>query len=134
MATGKTATCKTAPCKTKQAKAGTATKTTTVTKASTPAKASKATAPAKKTPSASVEFTLMAAEAKEVFLVGDFNGWNGNGFQMRRAKDGTCKKKVQLKPGRYEYLFVVDGEWQCDPKNKKSCGNPFGSENSVIEV
>ena len=82
----------------------------------------------------SVEFTVMAPEAKEVFLVGDFNGWQAEGFQMRKFKDGVCRKKVQLKPGRYEYLFIVDGDWWTDPRNGARCTNPFGMENSIIEI
>ena len=68
------------------------------------------------------------------FLVGDFNGWQAEGFQMRKFKDGICRKKVQLKPGRYEYLFLVDGDWRTDPRNEARCTNPFGRENSIIEI
>jgi len=95
------------------------------------------TGTAKSTPgktASSIEFTITAPEAKEVYLVGDFNGWKSDGFQMRKFKDGTCKKKVQLKPGRYEYRFIVDGNWWTDPQNKKRCTNPYGSENSVIQI
>ncbi len=88
----------------------------------------------KAAPAPSIEFSLEAPGAREVFLVGDFNAWNGEGFQMRRFKDGTCKKKVQLKPGRYEYRFIVDGDWWTDPRSEERCGNPFGSENSVIRI
>ncbi|MFA6284564.1 MAG: isoamylase early set domain-containing protein [Desulfurivibrionaceae bacterium] len=93
----------------------------------TASKKSRATTP-------SIEFTVMAPEAKEVFLVGDFNGWQAEGFQMRKFKDGVCRKKVQLKPGRYEYLFLVDGNWWTDPKNDARCTNPFGMENSIIQI
>lgn len=98
-------------------------------------KARKATTPKKtRTAASSVEFTVTAPEAREVFLVGDFNGWQAEGFQMRKFKDGICRKKVQLKPGRYEYLFIVDGDWRTDPRNDARCANPFGMENSVIEI
>lgn len=97
---------------------------------------------AKKTPAAqklrptapAIEFTVIAPEAREVFLVGDFNGWQAEGFQMRKFKDGICRKKVQLKPGRYEYLFIVDGDWWTDPQNDARCTNPFGMENSIIHI
>jgi 1,4-alpha-glucan branching enzyme len=98
-------------------------------------KARKATAAKKSRAAApSIEFTVMAPEAREVFLVGDFNGWQMEGFQMRKFKDGVCRKKVQLKPGRYEYLFLVDGDWRTDPQNDARCTNPFGMENSVIQI
>jgi 1,4-alpha-glucan branching enzyme len=81
-----------------------------------------------------IEFTLSAPEAKEVFLVGDFNDWNPTEYRLRRYKDGIYKKKLQLKPGRYQYLFRVDGEWRPDPDHSERISNPFGSENSVITV
>jgi 1,4-alpha-glucan branching enzyme len=102
-------------------------KTTASKRVKTTAKKTKKTIP-------STEFTLIAPEASEVFLVGDFNEWNGDGFRMRKFKDGSCKKKVKLPPGRYEYRFVVDGNWCTDPQNGERCANPFGSENSVKTI
>jgi len=106
-----------------------------------PAESSKKTtgpinAAAKKTKTAisSIEFKLVAPDAKTVYLVGDFNDWNTSQYRLRRYKDGTYKKKLQLKPGRYQYLFLVDGEWWTDPEHPERKPNPFGSENSVITV
>ena len=83
----------------------------------------------------SIEFSLLAPDAKEVILAGTFNDWNvAEGFKMRRFKEGIWKKKVNLRPGRYEYQFVVDGTWWTDPKNPTKVGNVFGTENSVLEV
>jgi 1,4-alpha-glucan branching enzyme len=82
----------------------------------------------------SVEFEIHAPEAGEVFLVGDFNDWNSEDYRMRRFKDGSWKKKVKLKPGSYQYRFVVDGEWWTDPANPERQKNEFGSENSVITI
>jgi len=96
-----------------------------------PAKKSSGSAP-KKTPS--TEFKLFAPDAQEVYLVGEFNNWDPNGYKMRRFKDGTCKKSVQLKPGRYEYRFLVDGQWWTDPDSGEKAHNPYGSENSVIHI
>ncbi len=88
----------------------------------------------KKKPSPSIEFKLYAPDAQEVFLVGEFNNWDPAAAKMRRFKDGTCKKSVQLKPGRYEYRFLVDGQWWTDPNNGERVSNPYGEENSVITV
>jgi len=94
----------------------------------------KAPAKTKKPATPSTEFILTAPEAQEVYLVGDFNGWDGDGYKMRRFKGGTFKKSVKLKTGRYEYRFVVDGDWWTDPANPIRQANDFGSENSVIVV
>lgn len=82
----------------------------------------------------STEFALTVPEAKEVFLVGDFNNWNGSDSRMQKFKDGVCKKKIKLKPGRYEYRFIVDGNWMTDPENPNRQANEFGTENSVITI
>lgn len=82
----------------------------------------------------STEFTLMAPDANEVFLAGDFNDWNPSQFSMRKFKNGNCKKKLKLKPGSYEYQFIVDGNWWTDPENPARNLTPFGSENSVITI
>lgn len=83
---------------------------------------------------ASTEFILHAPDAGEVFLAGDFNDWNPKQYSMRKFKTGNCTKKLKLKPGRYEYKFVVDGSWWTDPANPERSSTEFGSENSVIRV
>ncbi len=98
------------------------------------AKKTTTTAKKKSAAPASTEFVLTAPDAQEVFLVGDFNDWNGEGYKMRRFKGGVFKKKVNLKAGQYEYRFVVDGDWWTDPANPNRQANAFGSENSVITV
>jgi len=102
-------------------------------KKSTPAKSSKKTT-GSRTATPSIEFKLVAPDAKDVYLVGDFNDWNASQYRLRRYKDGVYKKKLQLKPGRYQYLFLVDGEWWTDPEHLERTPNPFDSENSIITV
>ena len=98
------------------------------------AKKTAARKPRKTNPS--TEFVLHAPEVGEIFLAGDFNGWENNSvkFRMRKFKGDIWKKKVPLKPGRYEYQFVVDGSWWSDPENSERTKSPFGSENSVVTV
>ena len=81
----------------------------------------------------STEFSLHAPEAKKVFLAGDFNDWNPEQYSMRKFKTGMCTKKLKLAPGRYEYKFVVDGEWCTDPANDNCQVTDMG-ENSILEV
>ena len=81
----------------------------------------------------STEFSLHAPEAKKVYLAGDFNDWNPEQYSMRKFKTGMCTKKLKLAPGRYEYKFVVDGEWCTDPANDNLLITDMG-ENSVLEV
>jgi 1,4-alpha-glucan branching enzyme len=81
-----------------------------------------------------VKLTFEAPEAKEVILMGDFNDWNAKRHPMKKNKDGVWEKRVMLPPGRYEYKFLVDGQWWTDPKNEETCYNCFGTENSVMVI
>ena len=79
-------------------------------------------------------FTLEAAEAKEVFLMGDFNNWSPGKHSMQKDKNGRWNKRVMLSPGDHEYKFLVDGQWEEDPLNNRRCSNRFGSFNSIISL
>lgn len=72
-------------------------------------------------------------EANEVILAGTFNGWNEHSTKMNRTDDGW-ELRGDLPPGRYEYKFIVDGEWMHDPANKESVENEHHTRNSVLCV
>jgi 1,4-alpha-glucan branching enzyme len=82
------------------------------------------------------EFSLHAPNVNEVYLAGDFNNWqpDAKDYRLRKFKGGIWKKMLQLKPGRYEYQFIVDGQWWCDPQNDNRVTNQYCTENCVIEV
>jgi 1,4-alpha-glucan branching enzyme len=79
-------------------------------------------------------FSLAAPGAKEVILVGDFNRWDRKKHPMKKDAKGIWNKVVMLSIGRYEYKFLVDGEWWHDPKNDQVCYNQHGTLNSVLTV
>ena len=81
-----------------------------------------------------VSFSYYAPRAKEVLLLGDFNNWDAKARPMKKNADGLWQKNINLHPGRYEYRFLVDNKWCCDPRHLERCPNCFGSENSIIEV
>ena len=84
---------------------------------------------------AEIILSLTAPEAKDVFLTGDFNQWQVNEMGRMELRDnGRWVKRLQLKPGRYRYRFVVDGQWRNDPENPNYQINPFGSVDSLFEV
>ena len=90
-----------------------------------------------KTKNVSVTFSLPAEVASEsVAIVGDFNNWDESKHAMTRdKKSGEWKKNVQLKPGRYEFRYLIDGaRWENDRDADGSAPTPFFSENSVIEI
>jgi hypothetical protein len=83
-----------------------------------------------------VEFVFVAPTARNVSLVGDFNGWDVTATPMRRT-DGrtTWSVSVPLAAGRHVYAFVVDGnDWVADPQAPLSPEQWFGQRNSVVVV
>jgi 1,4-alpha-glucan branching enzyme len=71
----------------------------------------------------------------EVFLAGTFNDWNPGAKKMKHVDgDGRYEATLLLPPGRYEYKFVVNGDWHIDTNNPAWTPNGVGSKNSVIEV
>jgi hypothetical protein len=82
----------------------------------------------------SVNFVLPGPNAKQVWLCGDFNAWSRNNNPMKRRNDGQWETTLALRPGRYQYKFLVDGEWIVDPAAKQNAANAFGTLNSVLEV
>jgi 1,4-alpha-glucan branching enzyme len=81
-----------------------------------------------------IEFIMVAPEAHNVFLSGDFNDWSTRSHPFRKVSDGEWKVSVALLPGRYEYRFLMDGKWQNDPRCAEHAPNSFGSENCVLTV
>lgn len=81
-----------------------------------------------------VTFIIEAQKANNVSLMGDFNNWNEKTHPMKKENGDVWKKTVFLNPGRYEYRFLVDGQWQKDPNNDQLCPNEFGTYNNFIVV
>jgi 1,4-alpha-glucan branching enzyme len=81
-----------------------------------------------------VTFSLENTDANEVFLVGDFNEWNPKTHPMKSDGNGTWVRDVIISPGKYEYKFMVDGQWKEDPKNEQQSLNCFGTYNNIINV
>ncbi|MDD5044166.1 MAG: AAA family ATPase [Candidatus Omnitrophica bacterium] len=79
-------------------------------------------------------FSLSAPQAKNVYLVGEFNNWKQDEAARMQADNGTWVKKVSLAPGKYRYRFVVDENWLEDPQNVQKAENPFGGMDSLLEV
>lgn len=81
-----------------------------------------------------VRLELTHPTAAEVGIAGSFNDWHPNVTPMIRLSDGKWAKELALPPGRYEYRFVVDGEWVDDPAATELIPNPFGTPNAVLVV
>jgi hypothetical protein len=85
-------------------------------------------------PSDTLQFVLVAPQAKSVALVGDFNDWDPARSPMQTAH-GVWATVVRLAPGRYRYAFLVNGvEWRADPAAPPARDDEFGAPSSVVTV
>ena len=84
--------------------------------------------------SKSAAFKLYAPQAKKVSVAGSFNNWKANKLLAKKDTKGNWAVAARLKPGRYEYKFVVDGNWVTDPHCNWIVTNNLGTQNCVIEI
>jgi 1,4-alpha-glucan branching enzyme len=78
-----------------------------------------------------VTFDWCFPTAKSVFMAGTFNDWNPTATPLRHCGNGRWMLDIELKPGRYEYRFVVDDLWADDPSIP---GPKPGNHNSILIV
>ena len=88
--------------------------------------------------SAEVQFSLKLGDKEEhvVAIAGDFNGWNPSDTLLEDSDgDGIWTGTLKLEPGRYEYMFVLDGtRWVPDPNAIRYVKDGFGNRNSILEI
>jgi hypothetical protein len=81
-----------------------------------------------------VNFIHLAPQAKEVFLIGDFNDWNPASHPMKKSYDGSFALSVTLGHGGHHYQFLVDGKRVNDPRAQGLARNESGEKVSLILV
>lgn len=82
-----------------------------------------------------VIFSARFDTAKRVLIAGDFNNWSPDSTPMvKNGQPGKWTMSLPLRPGRYRYRFIVDGQWVTDPHNKYVEANQFGELNNIVEV
>ena len=81
-----------------------------------------------------IKFSFHFPEAKEVFLAGDFNGWDVQSIPLKKNGKGAWEAKLNLPRGLYEYKLLVDGAWVQDFGCAEMIPNPFGTHNCLLHV
>jgi hypothetical protein len=81
-----------------------------------------------------VVFKFDAPPGTDVYVAGTFNGWDPTSLKLGDNGKGTYTGTVLLPLGRYEYKFIVDGDWRNAPNGGKQVPNAFGTMNSVLVV
>lgn len=88
-----------------------------------------------KVPERLVTFKIAAPPHAAVQIAGDFNGWKPEGLRFDESPGNPAWwKQVTLKPGTYQYKFLVDGRWIPDPKNEQRADDSLGGLNSILSV
>jgi len=76
-------------------------------------------------------FTFSAEGATSVSIQGSFSDWSP--IPMRQ-ENGIWTASIDLEPGRYEYIYVVDGEPVLPPDAQQLTPDGFGGMNAVLVV
>jgi hypothetical protein len=69
--------------------------------------------------------------AKQIILSGSFNNWSTSQISMQRSSTGWFVK-LKLPPGKYQYKYIVDGNWIPDQYNQMKQDDLNGGFNSVV--
>ncbi|EGD72550.1 Prkab1b protein [Salpingoeca rosetta] len=70
--------------------------------------------------------------ASQVMVAGTFNRWEDH-VPLQKQRDGSFSTIMHLKPGEYQYKYLVDGEWRHDP-DAPTCSNSLGSINNLARI
>jgi len=81
-----------------------------------------------------IEFSFYAPLATQVCVGGSFNGWHPHSFPLKKSSSGQWKGTIRLEPGRYEYRYLVDANWENDQKSCELAQNEYGSTNCILMV
>ncbi len=86
--------------------------------------------------SKTVVFRLVNPMASEVAVIGTFNHWNPQGYQMQRENtDAPWELHLDLASGEYAYAFLIDVQWVVpDPDSLWQQDDGFGNSNSKLIV
>lgn len=83
-----------------------------------------------------ISFMLEWPAARKVAVIGSFNHWNSEGYQMHRdTPEGPWRLNLELSQGRYAYAFLIDDQWLVpDPHSLLQQDDGFGNFNSALIV
>jgi 1,4-alpha-glucan branching enzyme len=79
------------------------------------------------------EFRFYHPLARQVFLVGDFNGWRQGELAMTREASGYWRATMCLPTGDFRFRYCADGDWYADYAAFGLDVAPHG-HNSVIRI
>jgi 1,4-alpha-glucan branching enzyme len=80
------------------------------------------------------QFTYYQKGLKSIAVVGEFNDWDANSTTLIEVSPGVWTVSLRLRPGVYEYQFILNGTQRVTDPTMPQVSNDFGSPNSVVTV
>jgi hypothetical protein len=80
------------------------------------------------------QFTYYRKGLESISLVGQFNDWDPDSTTMTEVSPGVWTVSLRLRPGVYEYQFILDGTQRVTDPTMPQTPSDFGSPNSVVTV
>ena len=71
---------------------------------------------------------------QSISVVGGFNDWDADSTSMTEVSPGVWSVSMHLRPGVYEYQFILNGKQRVTDPTMPQTSNDFGSPNSVVTV
>ena len=81
-----------------------------------------------------ISLKTIIPDASVVKVAGSFNNWQEQCCLMRTSRPNEWAIELTLKPGVYEYMFIVDGEQHMPQQSAGNLHDGLGGRNSVIYV
>ncbi len=81
-----------------------------------------------------VVLRVKAPDARVVAVVGDFNGWDPLVHPLAAQADGWWTIALALPPGRYQYVYWIDGVLVPPADDAATVPDGFGGRNGLLEV
>lgn len=80
------------------------------------------------------QFTYYQKGLKSISVVGQFNDWDADSTAMLEVSPGVWAVSLRLRPGVYEYQFILNGTERVTDPTMPQTSSDFGSPNSVVTV
>ena len=81
------------------------------------------------------QFTYYQKGLQSISLVGEFNDWGiADSTTLTEVSPGVWTVSLRLRPGVYEYQFILNGKQRVTDPTMPQTSSDFGSPNSVVTV
>ena len=78
------------------------------------------------------QFTYYQKGLDSISVVGDFNDWDAT--PLTEVSPGVWTVSLRLRPGVYDYQFILNGKQRVTDPTMPQTSSDFGSPNSVVKV